>query len=63
VKRHDLDLFSLVFGTLFALLGGLFLLDRIDATHIDLRWLGPLPLIGLGLAIVVLAARSDRRAE
>ncbi len=50
MDRHDLDATSLIAGMLFIAIGALFLLDRIDALALDVRWIWPLLLIGLGIA-------------
>jgi hypothetical protein len=60
MKVHDLDPFSLVLGTVFALIGLAFLVVHIDPVDLHLERVWPVPLIGLGLLIVVLAAASPR---
>lgn len=60
MKRHPLDAVSLVFGTTFVLIGGTFLLTRVDVASLHLRWIWPVPLIVLGTLIVALAARDGR---
>jgi hypothetical protein len=50
MDRHDLDATSLIAGLLFVAIGGLFLLDRVDAIALEVRWIWPLLLIGLGIA-------------
>jgi hypothetical protein len=50
VKRHDLDLTSLVAGVVFLAVGAAFLLDLLVDTSISPRWIAPLVLIGLGAA-------------
>ena len=57
MKRHPLDPVSLVFGLLFAGLGGAFLLARIDIATTGLRWVWPLPLLALGALLIALGAR------
>lgn len=61
MRRHRLDPFSLVFGAVFLFVGMLFLLERVDGTTLNLRWLWPLPLIMLGALIIATAVRGDRR--
>lgn len=63
MKGHDLDPFSLVLGTVFALIGSAFLMVHIDPAELRLERVWPVPLIGLGLLIVLLAAVSPRPAE
>jgi hypothetical protein len=62
MKGHDLDPFSLVLGTVFALIGSAFLMVHIDPAELRLERVWPVPLIGLGLLIVLLAAVSPRPA-
>jgi len=44
---------AIVAGALFTVLGVLFLLDRISGVNIDVRWVWPFLLIGLGVAGLV----------
>jgi len=60
VKRHPVDVFSLVFGAVFALLGVTFLLSRVDYAKLHLEWIWPIPLIAMGTLIIALALRRDR---
>ena len=62
MRRHELDPFSLVFGLLFATLGGIFLAGSIDATELHLEWIWPIPLIVLGTLIIVMASRHPGRS-
>jgi cytochrome c-type biogenesis protein CcmH/NrfF len=57
MKRHALDPVSLVFGLLFAGLGGVFLLASIDVATTGLRWVWPLPLLALGALLIALGVR------
>jgi hypothetical protein len=50
---------ALVAGVLFIVLGVLFLLDRISGLNLDVRWVWPFLLIGLGIAGLV-RARTPR---
>jgi len=61
MKRHRLDPFSLVFGVCFSLLGLGTLIGHWDVTNWQLPWVWPLPIIAIGLVIVVMAARPERR--
>jgi hypothetical protein len=63
MRGHDLDPLSLVFGAFFALVGLGFLLLRIDVADIHLERAWPVVLIGLGLLIVLLAARGPGRRD
>jgi hypothetical protein len=62
MKRHDLEPVSLVFGLLFLLIGVPALLGRLDLADAGWHRIWPYPVIGLGLLIVVLAFRRDRRS-
>jgi len=57
--RHDPNPGALVAGVLFIVLGGLFLADRAGGLDLDVRWVWPVLLIGLGLAGLV-RSRSPR---
>ena len=59
MSRHPLDLLSLVSGTLFAVLGLLFLLGRIDITSVALGAIWPIPLLVLGLVLAAIGARRS----
>jgi hypothetical protein len=59
MKRHPLDPLSLIFGVLFAGLGLAFLLTRVDITSANLRWIWPLPLLGLGALMIALGAHRS----
>jgi hypothetical protein len=58
MKRHDLDVISLLFGSVFFLLGGVFLVGgtAVPGSHVGALW--PIPLIALGLVIAVVGARA-----
>jgi hypothetical protein len=58
MKRHDLDPISLLFGSVFFLLGGVFLFGgtAVPGSHVGSLW--PIPLIALGLVIGLMAARA-----
>jgi hypothetical protein len=57
MKRHPFDPISLALGATFALLGFILLAAGTGASTIPLDSLWPIPLIGLGLAIVFVAIR------
>lgn len=59
MKRHPLDPLSLVVGLMFAGLGLVFLLTRLDIADRNLRWIWPLPLLGLGALMIALGARRS----
>jgi hypothetical protein len=60
VRRHDLDPMSLVAGLLFVCLGLAFLSEDVGALDLQVRWVWPALLIGLGVAL--LASRRSTRA-
>ncbi|MEA2506297.1 MAG: hypothetical protein QOH48_915 [Actinomycetota bacterium] len=59
MKRHPLDPLSLIFGVLFAGLGLAFLLTRVDITNANLRWIWPLPLLGLGALMIAVGVHRS----
>jgi len=50
VRRHELDLTSLVAGVIFMGIGATFLVDLAVDVALDPRWLAPVMLIAIGLA-------------
>jgi hypothetical protein len=58
MKRHDLDVISLLFGSVFFLLGGVFLIGGTTVPGSNVGALWPIPLIALGLVIALTAARA-----
>ncbi len=60
MKRHDVDPFSLIFGTAFASLGLILVITRATVANLHLAWVWPIPLIVLGALIIALAARGER---
>jgi hypothetical protein len=66
VKRHELDLFSLVTGAAFVTVAVLYLLDSAGVISVDGRLVIPLLLIALGiggLAGALYRMARDRSAE
>jgi hypothetical protein len=63
MKRHPLDPFSLVFGIMFAGLGGLLLNTEIDVADFSGRWLFPLPLLFVGFLFVAFGLNRLRRSR
>jgi len=53
VTPQDPNPGALVAGVLFIVLGVLFLLDHVGSVHLDMRWVWPFLLIGLGIAGLV----------
>lgn len=60
MTRHDFDATSFGAGIVFVLLGALFLADGLDAVDLDVRWVAPILLIGLGIAGIASTVRSAR---
>lgn len=58
MKRHDLDLTSLIAGVLFVGLGVLFLTDLLGSINLQVRWVWPALLIGLGVALLASGRRN-----
>jgi hypothetical protein len=50
VKRHDLDVTSLIAGAVFLAVGAAFLVDLLADVAVSPRWITPLVLIGIGAA-------------
>jgi hypothetical protein len=56
-SRHPADAFSLVMGLLFMALGGLYLVHDLSGPDVDLRWVGPAALVGIGIAGLTASVR------
>ncbi|MGH8892127.1 MAG: hypothetical protein ACRDWY_02280 [Actinomycetes bacterium] len=63
MKRHELDLVSLIAGAVFALVAVAHLVEAAGDADVDLTWLWPLLLVGLGVAGLAGAVRSGRSPE
>ena len=61
MRRHDLDLVSLITGAVFALVAVAHLVGAATGDSIDPLWLAPALLIGLGVAGLAGALRSGDR--
>jgi hypothetical protein len=61
MKRHDLDVVSLVSGLLFASLGVVFALHALGAFSLDVRVVPAVVLIALGVAGIAAALTSSDR--
>ena len=62
MKRHELDVVSLVSGLLFAGLGLVFALDAHGTIHLDVRAVPAVVLIVLGIAGIAAALTASRRS-
>ena len=58
MTRHSPDLLSLTFGTLFAVIGVVMLLGRLDGIRLD--WVIPAATVILGVLLIVLARPIGR---
>ena len=63
MRRHDLDLVSLVAGILFAGIGLLYLVVSLTNATIDQRLVWPLVLVALGAGGVAAAVGANMRAD
>jgi hypothetical protein len=67
VRKHSLDLFSLISGLLFTGLALAYIIGAYTDVRLDARLALPLALVGLGLAglagAMVAQRRSDRRLD
>lgn len=61
MKRHELDLTSLVSGAVFLVVGIGYLLELTVDYSVSPRWVWPLVLIGVGLAGLLSTVKSGRR--
>lgn len=53
MHSHDLDLTSLIAGIVFVAVGAFFLADQFQTLDLQVRWVWPAVLIGLGVALLV----------
>jgi putative Mn2+ efflux pump MntP len=60
VRRHDLDLVSLIAGVLFAMIALVHLVGAATDEAVDPRWIAPVLLVGLGVAGLAGALRGTR---
>jgi hypothetical protein len=59
MQRHEVDVFSLVFGSMFLVFGALFLLTDASVANLEFAWVWPLLVIVAGL--LMLAGAMTRR--
>lgn len=62
-RQRELNHRSLISGLLFTALGVLFLIDQATGVRVDVRWVWPLLLIGLGVAGLASTAARRRTDE
>lgn len=60
MERHELDLTSLALGVVFVALGLVYAVDGAGWAELDLRWIAPVLLLGLGGAGLAAALRPPR---
>ncbi len=58
MKRHPVDLFSLVAGLLFATIGTLYMLDQQNIVHMNWRWIPAAVFLTVGTAGIVSSLRT-----
>jgi len=63
MNRHELDPLSLVFGLLFALVGGSFLFNKLSVTDVWPVWVWPAPVLALGLLLVLYGGKRVLRGR
>lgn len=63
IKRHELDLTSLISGAIFVAVGMVFLVDLTSDYTASPRWVAALVLIGVGLAGLLSTVGTRREAE
>ena len=61
MKRHPVDLTSLIAGLMFLTSAVLFTLDHLGEAHVDVRWVPAIALVTLGLAIIAGSLTKVRR--
>jgi len=61
--RADVNHRSLIAGLVFTALGVLFMIDQATDVRMDLRWVWPLFLIGLGIAGLASTTLKRRRKD
>ena len=63
MKRHDVDLLSLIAGTVFLLVAVTHLVGAATDAAVDLGWLVPVARVGLGVAGLAGALRGRPTEE
>lgn len=59
MKRHSLDVLSLVFGTLFLAAAGAFASDSFDVSLLRFEWLAAIALLALGATLLLSVRRPN----
>jgi hypothetical protein len=63
VRRHELDLTSLIAGLVFVAIAAAYLIGAYTSVRIDSGWLLPLGLVGLGVAGLTGSLRAGLRGD
>jgi hypothetical protein len=63
VRRHELDVFSLVTGLVFVLVAAGHLLDESSQVDFDGRWVVPVVMVAIGVASLAGLARGRGREQ
>jgi hypothetical protein len=61
MARHPADLVSLIFGMLFAAIGVVLLMGRLDGIRLD--WILPVATVVLGVLLIALARSIGRESD
>jgi len=61
MQRHRFDPISFVFGLIFAAVGVVYLVDDVRFDPDVARWIWPLAIVAIGVAIVGAAVSNSRR--
>lgn len=63
MRRHDLDVLSLFAGAVFAVVALTALVRAANGEGMDLGWLFPVVLVGIGIAGLASALRTGRGGD
>ncbi len=63
MRKHELDLTSLVAGLVFVAIAVAYLVGTLTKVRIDAGWILPLGLVGLGAAGLAGSVRSSLRTD
>ena len=62
MERHDLDPISLIFGLAFLAVAATGLIDDVDLSFVEARWIWPLLLISAGVLVLVSTVKPSQSA-